>query len=202
MPGDIRRMNKPAIMNNYKDLLKFYPDFPEKGVNFVDIFPLIRDKETFRRLTADLGSLCASPTIAAPEARGFLFGTPMLIACPGIESFVPLRKKGKLPFSEGDLVAVDIIKEYGKDQVFYRLSDLAAGKPDGDCLPVTLFDDVLATGGTARGIAESMNRQTVTVDGKTYCVRITDFVFLIEIDGLAGRDLLNGIAPVKSLIHL
>ena len=189
-------------MNNYNDLLKFYPDFPEKGVNFVDIFPLIQDKETFRRLTEDLGGLCNSPTIAAPEARGFLFGTPMLIACPHIRSFIPLRKKGKLPFSEGDLVTVDIIKEYGKDQVFYRLSDIAAGTPDGDSLPVTLFDDVLATGGTAKGIAESMNRQTVTIDGKAYNVRITDFVFLIEIDGLGGRDLLDGIAPVKSLIHI
>ena len=189
-------------MNNYNDLLKFYPDFPEKGVNFVDIFPLIQDKEVFRRLTCDLGECCASPTIAAPEARGFLFGTPMLIACPHIQSFIPLRKKGKLPFAEGDLITVDIIKEYGKDQVFYRLSDLASGTPDGDCLPVTLFDDVLATGGTAKGIAESMNRQTVVIGGKTYKVRITDFVFLIEIDGLAGRDLLSDIAPVKSLIHI
>lgn len=189
-------------MNNYNDLLKFYPDFPEKGVNFVDIFPLIQDKEVFRQLISDLGGLCASPTIAAPEARGFLFGTPMLIGCPHVQSFIPLRKKGKLPFSEGDLVTVDIVKEYGKDQVFYRLSDIATGTPDGDILPVTLFDDVLATGGTARGIAESMNRQTVTIGGKPYKVRITDFVFLIEIDGLAGKGLLEGIAPVKSLIHI
>lgn len=189
-------------MNNYNDLLKFYPDFPEKGVNFVDIFPLIQNKEVFGRLIADLGGLCASPTIAAPEARGFLFGTPMLLGCPDIRSFIPLRKKGKLPFSEGDLVTVDIIKEYGKDQVFYRLSDIATGTPDGDCIPVTLFDDVLATGGTARGIAESMNRQTVQVGGKAYRVRITDFVFLVEIDGLSGRGLLEGIAPVRSLIHI
>lgn len=189
-------------MNDYKDLLKFYPDFPEKGVNFVDIFPLMQDKDVFRRLIGDLGGLCASQTIAAPEARGFLFGAPMLIGCPDICSFIPLRKKGKLPFSEGDLVTVDIVKEYGRDQVFYRLSDIATGVPRGDELPVTLFDDVLATGGTARGIAESMNGQTVTIDGRAYRVRVTDFVFLIEIDGLSGRKLLEGSAPVKSLIHI
>ena len=58
---------------DYKPYLKFYPDFPVKGVNFVDIIPLMQDKQVFRRLTEDLGNLCDSPNIAAPEARGCLF---------------------------------------------------------------------------------------------------------------------------------
>ena len=187
---------------DYKKALKFYPDFPIPGVNFVDIIPFLQDKELFRSLTADLSALCASANIAAPEARGFLFAAPMLSQDDKTANVVPIRKKGKLPFAEGDLVAVDIVKEYGKDQVFYRLSDLAAGKPEGDIMPVTFFDDILATGGTARGIVESLNAQKVTVNGKEYAVKVTDMVFLVEIDDLPGRAVLEDLAPVKSLIHV
>ena len=185
----------------YKEVLKFYPNFPIHGVNFVDIIPFLQDKGVFKDLIDDIGAACDSPNIVAPEARGFLFTAPLLYNGMA-ENVIPVRKKGKLPFSEGDLVAVDIVKEYGKDQVFYRLSDLAAGKPEGDIIPLTLFDDILATGGTARGIAESLNRQKVTVDGKEYQLKITDFVFLVEIDDLPGRSIIESIAPVKALMHV
>ena len=186
---------------DYKKALKFYPDFPIDGVNFVDILPYLQDKEVFKSLIDDLGALCATPNIVAPEARGFLFTAPLLYNGMA-ENVIPVRKKGKLPYAEGDLVAVDIVKEYGKDQVFYRLSDIAASKPEGDILPVTFFDDILATGGTARGIAESLNAQKVTIDGKEYRVKVTDFVFLVEIDDLPGRALIEELAPVKALMHV
>ena len=189
-------------MKNYSDYLKFYPDFPIKGVNFVDIIPLMQDKEVFKPLIRDLGKLCASPNIAAPEARGFLFAAPMLTQCDNIINVIPMRKKGKLPFREGDLIGVDITKEYGKDQIYFRLSDVAAGQVEGDTFNVTFFDDVLATGGTAFGIAEGLQQHKVLLNGKEYKLRITDFVFLVELDDLKGRDILTGIAPVKSLIHL
>ena len=187
---------------DYKPYLKFYPDFPVKGVNFVDIIPLMQDKQVFRQLTEDLGDLCDSPNIAAPEARGFLFGAPMLIGTEKIQRMVPIRKHGKIPHGEGDLVSVDIVKEYGKDQVFYRRSDLASCIVADGCIPVTLFDDVLATGGTAYGVIESMNQQVVTIDGKEYPVRVTDCVFLVEIDGLGARERLEKIVNLKSLIHI
>ena len=186
---------------DYRPYLKYYPNFPKKGVNFVDIIPLIQDKELFRHLVDDLIAMCDTPNIAAPEARGFLFTSPLLYSGDA-ENVIPIRKKGKLPFAEGDLVTVDIVKEYGKDQVFYRLSDLAAGKPEGDVIPITFFDDILATGGTARGIVESLNAQKVTVDGKEYQVKVTDFVFLVEIDDLPGRKVIEDLAPVKALIHV
>ena len=63
---------------DYSKYIKFYPDFPIKGVNFVDIIPFIQDKELFRSLCDDLTALCLAPNIAAPEARGFLFGAGML----------------------------------------------------------------------------------------------------------------------------
>ncbi len=187
---------------DYKQFIKFYPDFPIKGVNFVDIIPFIQDKALLRNLTSDLSAMCEAPNIAAPEARGFLFATPMLYADTPIENVIPLRKKGKLPFSEGDLVQVEIMKEYGPDHVYFRRSDLAASKLSGDTIEITFFDDILATGGTARGLAQGLNAQTVTVNGKPCKVKVKDFVFLVEIDDLPGRARLEDIAPVKSLIHV
>lgn len=187
---------------DYKKFIKFYPDFPIKGVNFVDIIPFLQDKELFRRLTDDLAALCAAPNVAAPEARGFLFAAPMLYAPNAVQNVIPLRKKGKLPFSEGDLIQVEIMKEYGPDHVYFRNSDLAASRPTGDTVEVTFFDDILATGGTAKGLALGLNAQKVVIGGKTYNVKVKDFVFLVEIDNLPGRQRLEGIAPVKSLIHV
>ena len=187
---------------DYKQALKFYPDFPIDGVNFVDIIPLMQDKKLFKSLIADLGALCSSANIAAPEARGFLFAAPMLTGCDNVRNVIPLRKKGKLPYKEGDLVGVDIVKEYGKDQIFFRLSDVAVGVLSGDHFEVTFFDDVLATGGTAHGIACGLEQHKVFIDGVPYGIKVTDFVFLVEIDALDGRAALETIAPVKSLIHI
>ena len=86
--------------------------------------------------------------------------------------------------------------------MFFRLSDVAAGQPSGDTIEVTFFDDILATGGTARGIAEAFNRLTVTKDGREYRVKVTDFVFLVEISDLPGREILEPLAPVKALIKV
>lgn len=187
---------------DYSKYIKFYPDFPIKGVNFVDIIPFIQDKELFRSLCDDLTAMCLAPNIAAPEARGFLFGAGMLYGPNPIQNLIPLRKKGKLPFAEGDLVQVEIMKEYGPDHVYFRRSDLAASKPDGDTIEITFFDDILATGGTARGLALGLNAQKVVIDGKEYQVKVKDFVFLVEIDDLPGRCRLEDIAPVKSVIHV
>lgn len=187
---------------DYKSFVKFYPNFPIKGVNFVDIIPFLQDKALFRQLTDDLAALCQAPNVVAPEARGFLFAAPMLYSQSHVQNMIPLRKKGKLPFTEGDLVQVEIMKEYGPDHVYFRRSDLAASLPDGDTISITFFDDILATGGTAKGLAEGLNAQRITIDGKEYRVKVTDFVFLVEIDDLPGRSRLESIAPVKSLIHV
>lgn len=189
---------------DYTKYLKFYPGFPIEGVNFVDIMPLIQNKAVFKSVINDLGKLCLSPNIVAPEARGFLFAAPMLTECAHVENVIPFRKKGKLPFKEGerDLVGLDITKEYGKDQIFYRISDVAAGKLENGVFNVTFFDDILATGGTAAGIAKGLEAHKVVIDGKEYPVKVTDFVFLVEILGLGGREVVEAIAPCKSLIQV
>jgi adenine/guanine phosphoribosyltransferase-like PRPP-binding protein len=94
------------------------------------------------------------------------------------------------------------MKEYGPDHVYFRNSDIAAGKLTGDTMEITFFDDILATGGTSRGLALGLNAQKVTIDGKEYKVKVKDFVFLVEIDDLPGRSRLEDLGPVKSLIHV
>lgn len=186
----------------YQDYLKYYPGFPIEGVNFVDILPFLLEKEVFTAITRDVGALCASPNVAAPEARGFLFAAPLLTVCDNVRKILTIRKKGKIPFREGDLVQVDIHKEYGSDTVFFRRSDIAACVPDGDTFNLTFFDDILATGGTAEGVARALNALQIEKDGRMYKVHVTDFVFLVELDDLKGADRLEPIAPVKSLIYL
>ena len=185
-----------------KNALKFYKDFPKEGIVFVDIIPLLQDKKIFAQLIDEIGSRLTAPNIAAPEARGFLFSAPLMIAKEEVQSIIPIRKSGKLPYNEGDLCDVEIEKEYGSDHLFYRLSDIAAAKADGDELHISILDDLLATGGTAEGVAKSMMAQKIVKDGKEYKVIIDEFIFLVELDFLKGAERLEKIAPVKSIIHL
>ena len=185
-----------------KNALKFYKDFPKEGIVFVDIIPLLQDKKIFAQLIEEIGNRLTAPNIAAPEARGFLFSAPLMLAKEEVQSIIPIRKSGKLPYNEGDLCDVEIEKEYGSDHLFYRLSDIAAAKADGDEIHISILDDLLATGGTAEGIAQSMMEQRIIKDGKEYKVVIDEFIFLVELDFLNGAERLEKIAPVKSIIHL
>jgi adenine/guanine phosphoribosyltransferase-like PRPP-binding protein len=110
-----------------------------------------------------------------------------------------VRKSGKLPFAEGDLIEVLIEKEYGFDKLYYRKSDIATSPATGDVIEVTILDDVLATGGTAEGLAESLQSQRITKDGKEYGVKVKEFVFIVEIEELGGKARLEKIAPVRSI---
>ena len=96
-----------------KEVLKYYKDFPKEGIVFVDIIPFLQNKAVFKQLTAQVAEACTAPNIVAPEARGFLFAAPLLTEAQHIESIIPVRKSGKLPFAEGDLKEVLIEKEYG-----------------------------------------------------------------------------------------
>ena len=185
-----------------KNTLKFYKDFPKEGIVFVDIIPLMQDKHIFNQVIERLGEMLTAPNIAAPEARGFLFAAPLMVAKPEVESIIPIRKSGKLPYNEGDLCDVEIEKEYGSDHLFYRLSDIAAAKAEGNEIHISILDDLLATGGTAEGVAESLLGQKIVKDGKEYKVVIDEFLFIVELDFLNGKERLEKIAPVKSLIHL
>ena len=182
----------------FEDVIKHYPDFPKEGIDFIDVLPFMHNKQAFREAIAEIDRCCTAPNVATVEARGFLFTAPLLTGSSHVQTVVPIRKKGKLPHAEGDLVRVEIEKEYGSDEVFYRRSDLAACQPTGDVIELTLLDDLLAPGGTALGIAEALNR--AVVDGRRVVVK--EFVFLVELPALKGRAVLEGIAPVRSLMSL
>lgn len=185
-----------------KESLKFYKDFPKEGIVFVDIIPLLQDKKIFAQLIDEISSRLSAANVVAPEARGFLFTAPLLITDAKVENIIPIRKSGKLPFNEGDLCDVEIMKEYGADHLFYRKSDIAAGKAKDGKIHISIIDDVLATGGTAEGIARSMMGQQIESDGQKMEVVVDEFIFLVEIDELGGAARLREIAPVKSIIHL
>lgn len=185
-----------------KEALKFYKDFPKEGIVFVDIIPWLQDKKIFNQIIDEIGARLSAPNIAAPEARGFLFSAPLMVAKEEVQTIIPIRKSGKLPYNEGDLCDVEIEKEYGSDHLFYRLSDIAAAKADGDEIHISIIDDLLATGGTAEGVAKSMMAQKIVKGGKEYKVVIDEFIFLVELDFLKGAERLEKIAPVKSIVHL
>lgn len=182
-----------------KEVLKYYKDFPKEGIVFVDIIPFLQNKAVYKELISEVGKACTTPNIIAPEARGFLFAAPLLTESDGVENIIPVRKSGKLPFAEGDLQEVLIEKEYGFDKLYYRISDIAAGKSTGDKFEVTILDDVLATGGTAEGLAESLEAQKIVVEGKEYGIKVKEFVFIVEIADLKGKERLEKIAPVRSI---
>lgn len=182
----------------FENVIKHYLDFPKPGIDFIDVLPFLQDKQAFTEAVKEIDRLATAPNLATVEARGFLFGAPLLAMSDHVRTLVPFRKKGKLPHAEGDLVRVEIEKEYGSDELFYRLSDFAACQPAGDEIEVTLFDDLLATGGTVDGIVRSLQQQVI--DGRR--IRIKEFIFLVELPALGGRKLLEPIAPVHALMSL
>ena len=119
-----------------------------------------------------------------------------------MENIILFRKRGKLPYSGDDLKTIEVMKEYGADKLFYRNSDIAAGPAQDGVFHVSVVDDVLATGGTAEGVAKALNATRLTIDGKTYTVQVNEFIFIVELDGLNGRTRLEEIAPVHSIAHI
>ena len=186
----------------FDTVIKHYPDFPKAGIDFIDVLPFLQDKAAFRQAVGEIDRLTTCPNVATVEARGFLFAAPLLAVSERVQTLIPIRKKGKLPFSEGDLRRVAIEKEYGSDEVFYRVSDIASGCASDGVFHITLFDDLLATGGTAEGIARALNAETVVMEGREYRVSVDQFIFLVELPALGGRALLETLAPVHSLLSL
>lgn len=186
----------------FENVIKHYQDFPKPGIDFIDVLPFLQDKEAFQQVVKEIDHLTTTSNVATVEARGFLFAAPLLSVSDHVKNIVPFRKKGKLPHAEGDLVKVEIMKEYGSDELFYRRSDFAAccsgATTNAEYIDITLFDDLLATGGTVKGIADSLQQQVI--DGKR--IRIKEFIFLVELPALKGRAILENIAPVHSLMSL
>ena len=157
---------------NLKDFIRDIPDFPQPGILFRDITPLLRDAAAFSYTIDQLAERCqdlAFDAIAAIESRGFLFGAPL--ACRMAKPLIPVRKQGKLP---GETISV----EYSVD-----------GVVPGD--RVLLLDDVIATGGSLAAAASLVENAGGQVAG---------IGLVIELEALGGRQLL-GDYDVFSLVQ-
>jgi adenine phosphoribosyltransferase len=151
------------------------PDFPKPGILFKDITPLLLDAEALSEAVTQLADW-ARPLdvdyVVAAEARGFILGAA--IAREIGTGFVPARKPGKLPH---ETISAEYILEYGVDALEMHADALADGAR------VLLHDDLLATGGTARALAELIEGTGAQIAG---CA------FLVELTFLGGRERLKG----------
>lgn len=151
------------------------PDFPNPGVVFKDISPLLLDAEALDTAVARLAEL-AMPLgidyVVAAEARGFILGGALSRALHA--GFVPARRPGKLPH---ETVSAEYALEYGTNTLEIHADALSGGAR------VLVHDDVLATGGTAAALCELTER----LGGE-----VAACAFLIELGFLGGRDRLAG----------
>lgn len=187
---------------DYTKVIKHYQDFPKPGIDFIDIMPFLSNKEAFRHLVHDIDAAVHFPNVATVDARGFLFAAPLLTESKKVQNLITIRKSGKLPYTEDDLCKFAITKEYGADNVVFRYSDIAAGVPEGDTFNITFFDDILATGGTAMGIAEELNRTVIHLDGKEYKVKVKEFIFIVEFPDLYNHAKMEALGPVTSFLKI
>jgi adenine phosphoribosyltransferase len=166
-----------------KDYIRDVPDWPKKGILFRDITPLLAEPKAFKAAVDALAADYVGKGIqyvAAVEARGFIFGSA--VAAKLNVGFVPIRKKGKLPFKT-ESITYDL--EYGTDTLQVHRDAVETGAK------VLMVDDLLATGGTMAAACRLIEK----IGGK-----IAGVVFLIELTDLHGIDKLAGY-KVKSIIR-
>ena len=175
-------MTETGLTGVITSLIRDIPDYPQPGVVFKDITPLLGDGPAFAEVIDGLAATYPDvDKVAGIEARGFILAAP--VACRLGAGFVPVRKKGKLPaatFSE------DYQLEYGTATIEVHQDAFSPGER------VLIVDDVLATGGTAHATADLVQRAGATVAG---------IAVLIELSFLSGRDKLPGL-PVAALLTI
>ena len=165
-------------------LIRSIPDFPKRGIDFKDITTLLLDGPAFGRVVdhfADRYADKAVDVVVAVEARGFIIGGALAYKLGA--GFVPVRKKGKLPYKTYE-VTYDL--EYGTETIAIHQDALKPGQN------VIVLDDLLATGGTTKAVLELVER---------FGSRVLEVAFLIELTFLKGREGLTSY-PVYSSIEL
>lgn len=166
-----------------RSLIRRIPDFPEPGIDFKDITPLLGDPIGFRSaieaMTDPLRGLEVDLVVGV-EARGFVFSAPIAHGLGA--GLVPIRKPGRLP---GPVEALSYELEYGVNTLEIHTDAVA---PGARC---AIVDDVLATGGTAAAAASLVEGQGGVVVG---------YSFLVELSFLEGRGRLAGSVPVHTTI--
>lgn len=174
---------RPAERLDLRSFIRDVPDFPQPGVLFRDITPLLQDAAAFRQVIDEFTAYLRPrrvDAIVGIESRGFLFGTPLAynLGLP----FVPVRKAGKLP---AERMSVEYALEYGQGQLDIHADGLRPGQR------AALVDDLLATGGTAEAAARLIEMLGAEVSA---------LLFVVVLDELGGMQRLAG-RDVYALIH-
>lgn len=174
-------MANDSIANLQKGIREI-PDFPKPGILFYDITTILSDGDLFKTaidifLEANAGRKIDK--IVGIDARGFIFGSAVAYQL-GV-GFIPIRKKGKLPYKTESM---SYSLEYGESAVEMHVDAIAKGEK------VVLIDDLLATGGTAAAAAQLIEK----IGGE-----LLEVQFLIELEFLSGREKLKAF-PVKSFL--
>ena len=158
-----------------KALIRDIPDFPQPGIMFKDIAPLLGDPGALGYVTAQLTERYREAKIdkvVGIESRGFIFGAPLAVAlCAG---FVPARKPGKLPFT---VIDESYALEYGTNTITMHVDAISPGER------VLIVDDVIATGGTLEATCKLVERLGGVV---------VEIATIVELSFLSGREKLPG----------
>jgi adenine phosphoribosyltransferase len=160
-----------ADVERLKSKIRDVPDWPEEGVVFKDIMPLLADAEALQETIDVLGDWAAErrpDIVVGGEARGFFIGSAIAykLGC----GFVPARRPGKLPL---ETISAEYALEYGRNALELQADAFEDGSR------VLIHDDVLATGGTSKAMAELVEQ----LGGKVVGIQ-----FIIELDFLKGRE--------------
>lgn len=157
-----------------KEAIRDVPDFPKPGILFKDITPILLDHQLSMDIAEQMATLVSDwriDAVVGVESRGFLFG--MMTAQALRVPFIPVRKKGKLPYNT---VSHEYELEYGTATVEMHTDVIEPG------WNVLIHDDLLATGGTACAASELIQKQNGTVAG---------FAFIVTLDLLNGKEQLK-----------
>ncbi len=164
--------------------IRTIPDYPKPGIMFRDITTLLGDARAFRRAVDELVQPWAGTKIdkiAGIEARGFILGGAMAHQLSA--GFVPIRKKGKLPYEK---VTIGYALEYGVDEMEMHVDAVAPGEK------VLLVDDLIATGGTAEGAVKLL---------KQIGAAVVAACFVIDLPDLGGAKKIEALGvPVRTLL--
>ncbi|HHT97166.1 MAG TPA: adenine phosphoribosyltransferase [Clostridiales bacterium] len=170
-------------MKSIKDYIRTIPDFPEPGIMFRDVTSILQDKDGLKLAIDEIDKKIGDiefDSIIGPESRGFIFGVPLAYKLN--KAFIPVRKKGKLP---GKTVSMDYDLEYGQATIEMHKDSIKLGQK------IVIVDDLIATGGTIEAIIKLVE----LLGGE-----IVKIIFLIELNGLNGRDKLKGY-DVESIVQ-
>ena len=173
-----------TALDQVRALIRDVPDFPQPGILFKDLTPVLGDSAAFRAVVDELSARLRGKgfhRIVAIESRGFLFGAPLADRL-GL-GIAPIRKLGKLPYKTE---RVQYALEYGTGILEAHVDAVKPGEK------VAIVDDLLATGGTAAAAGELVRKAGATVGA---------YLFVVELLPLRGREKLRG-AEVDALIAL